>query len=130
MAKAAQVLVVDDEAIIRTLVEDGLVSAGYEVELASTAEQAVSLIEADPSTFQALITDVRLGRGPTGWDIARRARELVHDLPVIYMTGDSGGDWSSQGVPESVLLIKPFAVDQVVTAVSTLITQAAARRAV
>jgi hypothetical protein len=39
------------------------------------------------------------------------------------MSGDSAGDWSSQGVPGSIMLQKPFAVAQVVTAVASMIHQ-------
>lgn len=40
------------------------------------------------------------------------------ELPVVYVTGDSANAWASQGVPNSVLITKPFAPAQVVTAVS------------
>jgi CheY-like chemotaxis protein len=65
-----------------------------------------------------LVTDIELGGRLTGWDVAQRARELKPDLPVIYMTGNSGDEWASRGVPNSVLITKPFAPAQIVTAVS------------
>jgi hypothetical protein len=40
---------------------------------------------------------------------------------VVYMTGASADDWGSKGVPNSVLINKPFAPVQVVTAVSQLL---------
>jgi DNA-binding response OmpR family regulator len=129
MTPAALVLVVEDEELIQMLVEEALTPAGYEVLLAVSGTEAITRLEDDPATIQALVTDVRLGAGSTGWDVARRARELIHDLPVVYMTADSGADWSSQGVPNSVLVIKPFAMNQVVTAVSALLNDVAAKRA-
>jgi two-component system cell cycle response regulator CpdR len=42
-------------------------------------------------------------------------------MPVIYMTGTHGEDWASKGVPNSVLLTKPFAPAQLVTALSNLL---------
>ena len=42
-------------------------------------------------------------------------------FPVIYMSGDSAEDWSSQGVPNSIMLSKPFAPAQLVTAVSQVL---------
>jgi DNA-binding response OmpR family regulator len=111
-------------------VSDGLREAGFEVCVASNGEDAIAQLEADQGRIQALVTDIRLGPGPLGWDVARRARELVHDLPVVYMTADSGADWSSQGVPNSVIVLKPFAVGQVVTAVANLINEANTHRAV
>ena len=46
-------------------------------------------------------------------------------MPVVYMTGTHGEEWASKGVPNSVLLLKPFAPAQLVTAVSTLLYDAA-----
>ena len=57
----------------------------------------------------------------SGWELARKVREIDPAFPVIYMTGAAGDDWASQGVPESILLQKPFAPAQLVTAVSQLL---------
>lgn len=70
-----------------------------------------------------MITDVNLGCRRTGWDVARRARELCPMIPVVYVTGDSERDWAAQGVPFSALLAKPFAPAQVVVALATLINK-------
>jgi hypothetical protein len=43
------------------------------------------------------------------------------------MTGDSSHEWRSRGVPDSLLLQKPYASAQLVTAVSTLILAADTR---
>ena len=72
--------------------------------------------------------DVNIGKPPNGWVVARRAREVSATMPVIYMTGDSGHEWASQGVPNSLVLIKPFAPAQLVTAVSSLLNEVGAHR--
>ena len=54
----------------------------------------------------------------SGWDVARRAREIDAKFPVVYMSGESAEDWSARGVPYSIMLSKPFAPAQLVTAVS------------
>jgi DNA-binding response OmpR family regulator len=74
------------------------------------------------------VTDVHLGEGATGWAVAKRARELLPDLPVVYMTARGGPEWTSSGVPNSVLILKPFAVWQIVTAVSTLLNDVSTHR--
>ena len=56
--------------------------------------------------------------------MARRARELVPNMPVIYMSGDSSHEWSSKGVPNSLMVAKPFAPAQIITPVSTLLNAA------
>ncbi len=129
MTDPGLILVVEDEILIQSMLEDCLKDAGFEVALACDAAEAIILLEAKTDQILALVTDVNLGKGAKGWDVARRARELVSDLPVIYMTADSGGDWSSLGVPNSVLVVKPFASGQIVTAVSTLLNEVAAHRA-
>jgi DNA-binding response OmpR family regulator len=70
------------------------------------------------------VTDVNLSPGKlTGWDVAKRARELQPTLPVVYITGTDANDWASNGVPNSVLVAKPFAPAQIVTAISQLLNQ-------
>ena len=71
---------------------------------------------------RALVTDINLGKDKMdGWAVARHARENEPDMPVVYMTGDSADDWASKGVPNSILLTKPFAPAQLVTAISQLL---------
>jgi DNA-binding response OmpR family regulator len=82
------------------------------------------MLEAEGQTYSALVTDINLGAKLTGWDIARRAREINPDMPVVYMTGFADNDWAANGVPNSVLLTKPFATAQLVTAVSQLLNAA------
>jgi DNA-binding response OmpR family regulator len=59
--------------------------------------------------------------GPEGWQIARLARQLTANIPIIYITGDSAHEHTVQGVPGSVVVQKPFAAAQILTAVSTLL---------
>ena len=73
--------------------------------------------------YRALVTDINLNSGMDGWEIARRAREMKPDFPIVYMTGAAAHEWTSQGVPGSILLEKPFAPAQVVTAVSQLLNK-------
>lgn len=57
----------------------------------------------------------------SGWDLARLVRERDPEFPVIYMTGAAADQWASLGVPKSILLTKPFAPAELVTAVSQLL---------
>jgi DNA-binding NtrC family response regulator len=115
------VFLVEDETLIQELVEHALEEGGFAVAIACSGEEAMAMLEADGTKFHALVSDIKLGGGPTGWDVARRARELNENLPVVYMTGGNGHEWASQGVPNSILVPKPFAVAQIVTAVSQLL---------
>ena len=122
--EAPLILLIEDEVLIHELLATEFVEAGFEIVAADDGDSAIAELEKDAKRFRAVITDIRLGEGPNGWDVARRARELVADTPVIYITGDSTHEWSSKGVPNSVVIAKPFTPTQVSTAVSTLITAA------
>ncbi|WIJ25891.1 response regulator [Devosia sp. RR2S18] len=115
------VLLVEDEAMLTLVLEEALKEGGYKVQVAHDGVKAIAVLEADPHRFHALVTDIRMPGKLTGWDVAHRARELVPTIPVVYMSGDKAVEWSAHGVPNSVMLQKPFAVDQAVTAVSQLL---------
>lgn len=72
-------------------------------------------------SLDGLITDINLGDGPDGWQVARKARELVGGLPVVYVSAASEHEWTSHGVPNSVMVTKPFVPAQVVVAISSLL---------
>ena len=124
MTTTTALFLVEDDALIRDLLEDSLTEAGFEVVEVSCGTKALAHFEADAARFRAVITDIRLGAGPDGWAVARRARELVPTMPVVYMSGDSSPEWSSKGVPNSLMVAKPFAPAQIITAVSTLLNAA------
>lgn len=123
MSELRLLLVAEDEILFHAELEEELTNAGYAVNLVSNGSQAIKRLEENVE-IKAVLTDVRMGVGPTGWDVARRARELLPHLPVIYMTGESPSDWAAYGVPNSIMLSKPFAMAQMITAVSQLINGA------
>jgi DNA-binding response OmpR family regulator len=120
MDEPVVVLVVDDDASIRKIIEDTLSDGGFISAVASSGEEAIGLLNANQ--YRVLIIDVAFGRDQVkGWAVARRARAFNPSLPVIYITGGSPDEWSIQGVPNSILLRKPFAPAQLLTAVSQLL---------
>lgn len=119
------VLVVEDEPMIQSLVQEALEEGGFQVEAVQSGEEAEKLL-AQPGRFRAVVTDVNLGRDRMdGWDVGRLARESDPAFPVIYMTGDSAAEWASRGVPNSMLISKPFAPSQVVSAIAQLLNNPA-----
>ncbi|MEI9405669.1 response regulator [Mesorhizobium argentiipisi] len=115
------VLVVEDETMILLDLESALEEAGFEVVGANNAASAAATYDADPEKFKALVTDIRLGSGETGWELARRFRRINNVLPVVYISGDGAAHWAHEGVPNSIMIAKPFFMPQIVTAVSTLL---------
>jgi DNA-binding response OmpR family regulator len=119
------ILVVEDDQSIQAIAEEALTDGGFGIVIASSGENAVELLDASGGKYRALITDINLGRDKLdGWQVARRAREIDPAFPVVYMSGDSAEEWASQGVPNSIMLSKPFAPAQLVTAVSQLLNSA------
>jgi DNA-binding response OmpR family regulator len=114
------ILVVEDEDLVRALVEDALRWAGFEPTIVGSAEEAVGLLKGN-HTYRALVTDINLPGKLDGWEVARHAREIDSAFAVVYMTGAEADHWASHGVPNSILLTKPFAPAQLVTAVSNLL---------
>jgi DNA-binding response OmpR family regulator len=117
-------LLVEDEELVQELLETALTDAGFELTIAESGEQAIAELETDAARFRAVVTDIKFGAGPDGWEVGRRAREIIADMPVVYMSGDSAHQWTSKGVPNSIMVAKPFAPAQIITAISTLLNQA------
>jgi len=116
------ILVVEDDHLIQSIVAEAMAEAGFEIVIASSGEQAMELLDSSEGKFRALVTDINLGRDKlSGWEVARHAREIDPAFPVVYTSGDSAEDWASKGVPHSIMLAKPFAPAQLVTAVSQLL---------
>jgi len=112
------ILLVEDDQLIQSMVEEALTEGGFEVSIFASGEEAVAAL--NHKTFRAVVSDIHLSGKMQGWDVGRVAREIDPALPIIYMTGKAAEEWSSKGVPNSVLLTKPFAPAQLVTAVSQL----------
>jgi CheY-like chemotaxis protein len=118
--EALVVLVVEDDQTIQSIVEEALSDGGFEPAIAASGEEALTLLGG--SKYRVLVIDIKLGKDRIrGWDVARRARAINPDLPVVYITGANADEWAAQGVPNSILLTKPFAPAQLVTAVSQLL---------
>jgi DNA-binding LytR/AlgR family response regulator len=88
---------------------------------ASNGKEAIAMLEADGEYFRALVSDINLGTGPTGRDVTKRSRELNPHLPIVYITGGSAHEWASPGVPNSLIVTKPFTPAKIVTAVWRLL---------
>lgn len=115
------ILVVEDDVLIQGLVEDTLKDGGFESAIAASGEEAVTLLKGNNGKYRALVTDINLRGKMDGWEIAQHAREIESDFPVVYMSGAAAADWTSKGVPNSIMLAKPFAPAQLLTAVSNLL---------
>lgn len=124
MDDVVTILVIEDDQLIQAMVQEALSEGGFEATVTASGEEAVALLHANRSQYRAVVTDINLIGRFDGWKAARTARETDPTIPVIYMTGTHGEEWASKGVPNSVLLTKPFAPAQLVTALSNLLNAA------
>ncbi len=80
------ILVVDDEPMIRSLMDHTLSMMGYSVTEAGSVTEALKKFESEEMRFDALVTDYNLEDG-NGFDIMRSVRSRSEETPVILMTG-------------------------------------------
>jgi len=82
-AKVPRILIVDDDAGQRSLLNSFLKSQGFETELADSGERALELLR--NAEFNLMISDVRMP-GISGLETLRRARDMNATLPVLLVT--------------------------------------------
>jgi DNA-binding NtrC family response regulator len=112
MTRQASVLVVDDEEIMREILETLLVREGYEVRLASTGAEGVELARSMP--FDAAIVDIMMP-GLDGIATLGELKALDEDLPVVMVTAFASIDTAIAAMKQGALdyITKPFKNDEV-----------------
>jgi len=112
------ILVVDDEANIRTLVAKILRRERYNVLQAGSAQEAFAVVSMHQGSIHLLITDVVLP-GESGRQIAERMRQSQPNLKVLYISGFSDDESVRTGnfPPGSKYLQKPFALGALISKV-------------
>ncbi|CAN7282464.1 response regulator [Phenylobacterium sp. LjRoot225] len=115
-----QVLLVEDEAFIAEMIQDALEDRGLQVKSVYSDRSAYAALEDEAQSFSVLIADINLGPGTTGFDVARRARELHPELKVVYITGHAA-HLQKQGVNDSVMFPKPFYPEELAERVVALL---------
>jgi DNA-binding response OmpR family regulator len=111
-------LVVEDESAIAMMIEDMLIEAGCEVEVASQLEQAVAL--AGAGRFDLAVLDINL-HGRESFEAADLL--TARNVPVIFASGygQSGRPARYQHLP---MLQKPFACEELISAARTALGRA------
>ncbi|HZF76470.1 MAG TPA: response regulator [Acetobacteraceae bacterium] len=99
-------LVVEDDELVRLTLVEGLGDAGFDVVEAEDAEAALSLLSEKPE-ISALLTDINLP-GADGFVLARAARRLRPNLPVVYASGRIAEAVPGRALPDAPFLAKPF----------------------
>ncbi len=121
------VMVIEDDPTVLMFLEEGLEDRGFSVVSARNSGEALNMLGSDVPKVDVIVCDIRLGAGIDGWEIARCAREITPDLPIVYITGDSYAEFGGEGVPRSLILQKPFTRIELSDAIESLMAPSVAR---
>ena len=116
------ILIVEDEDQVRVLSESVIQEMGHKTLSASTAEQALALLEGD-EPIDLIFTDIGLQSDiQAGLTIAQEALKRKPKVPVLYTTGQGLTDgMRALFIEDYGILAKPYTADQLTTAVQNLL---------
>ena len=114
-----RILVVEDEFLIRLTLTEALGDEGFEVLEAETGDAALPMLQSG-SGIRLLLTDIQLPGSLNGFALVRRARQVLPDLPVIYMTGRPDPDSSASASRLDVFISKPYTLTDICDAAKRL----------
>ena len=124
---ATKILVVDDEPDLREILQINLENAGYEVDTAESAEEALQLLSPH---HRLLLLDVMLG-GMSGFQLAEHLRKVLHNpIPIIFLTAkDTERDmltgFSAGG---DDYMAKPFSLHELLARVKAVVRRTQGER--
>jgi CheY-like chemotaxis protein len=116
-----RILVVEDDPLNQVVFEAALEGAGFQVMLASHADEAAIKLKHFAAEITALIVDIRLPGAATGWDVARAARKVKADMPVIYIDGWIEQHQRAEAVSGAIVLDKPVVLSALIHALRLLL---------
>ena len=124
----SRILVIDDEAVIRELMMEILISGGHDVEGAETAERALELLD-EHDEFDLVVSDVIMP-GLSGLELLEMLRARRASLPVVLVTGAGTYNTLSQALTRGAagLLTKPFSHNDLRTVTADALDRAARSR--
>ena len=121
---ADRILLVDDDAAVRTVMRRVLAQAGLSVTEAGSGDQAALLLD-QPGGFDILVTDVQMPGMRDGLSLATDWRTRAPGRPLLFVTGGSDKLRPDQLGPQEAMICKPFPRAGLVDAVRRLLQAAA-----
>lgn len=112
---SARILFVEDNAICQLETSEALRRHGFDVVEAGDAIEALEVIDG-PGILTGLVTDIDLGCGADGYEVARSGRATFPHLAVVYISDSAGVRHFAEGVADSEFISKPFHSRQVAEA--------------
>jgi DNA-binding NtrC family response regulator len=120
---AAQILVVDDDELIRQQLERLFIQAGYRVTVCDSAEKALEVLEKEDTDL--VLTDIRLP-GLSGVQLAEQIVERWGEIPVIVITGFAEIETAVEVLKlgASDFIVKPFSAAAIQESVRLVLEKA------
>ena len=113
---SANILIVDDEEIVLSLLSDALEEEAAELTTVNSAAKAIEIIEKKP--IDLLITDIRMP-GMDGIELAGRAAYAQPKIKIIFMTGYANLNSAKDAIRHGAIdyILKPFELKEIRKAV-------------
>jgi DNA-binding NtrC family response regulator len=126
---SARILIAEDDADLRDLLQDDLEDAGYETVVAIDGRAAMAHVERARERIDLLITDMRMP-GPAGDELLNAMRTRRSEAPVIVITAFGSVEQAVEMVKAGAFqyLTKPFDTDDLLRAVADALEQSAPQR--
>ena len=125
--RGERVLLVEDEPLVRKLLEQLLTRAGYQVSASLGSDSALELVKGS-RPFNIIVTDVVMP-GLSGPQLAARIEEACGITPTIFMSGytEDPAMRASALKPHQRFMSKPFAPEELLTAIRALLAKSPLR---
>lgn len=117
LGSGERILVVDDEEIIRALLEEILLDEGFEVATAGNGNEAIEMLQGDQ--FDLIISDVVMP-GMSGIEVLQAAFRIDPEYPVIMITGYPSVETAVKlvNLGAADYITKPFNIDSLKLTIS------------
>jgi DNA-binding response OmpR family regulator len=114
-----KILIVDDDEVIREILEFNLVNEGFEVTCAASGEEAMKKLSPEHSL---ILLDIMMG-GMSGYRFAEELRKKGNDIPIFFLTAKNTENDMLTGfsVGGDDYIAKPFSIKEVIARVKALL---------
>jgi DNA-binding response OmpR family regulator len=114
-----KILIIDDDEVIREVLEFNLVNEGFEITCAVSAEEAIKKLSPEHSL---ILLDIMMG-GMSGYRFAEELRKKGNDIPIIFLTAkDTENDMlTGFSVGGDDYISKPFSIKEVIARVKAVL---------
>ncbi len=114
-----KILIVDDEADIRDILQFNLENAGFDVECAASAEEALRVLS---DSHSLILLDVMMA-GMSGFKMAESLRGWGNEIPIIFLTAKDRQDDLLTGFSAGAddYISKPFSIQEVIARVNAVL---------